>query len=331
MTIPAAKLPSAEPSQVGPSDEGIHPHAPGLRSWSESYFWDFCDVEGVSGGHCRLSLHPVEERAWLCLVLHRGSEWVMIEEPRLPVTALAARLFGLSFSWEPKEPLRRGQLRIDGMGRIGAGANASRLAPISLELTMSGLGPVFSPPGIRVQGLDGRSYAATHYEQAAAFSGRIRIHRDDWRFDGYGHREHAWGPRGFRHEWDVLTLHSADQHWRLATTAVSGAGRFEAGTLQTSDFHPVNRFDLELRPKDEDREAWSGRVRAQAADGSELDGELEEISAAQLDHSHAAEVPEQSLLRRAFVKLHPKRGLLKRKGDAKPPLVGWLETHRILA
>lgn len=330
MAIPAARIPAPEHGSIGPSDEGLHPHAPGLASWTESYFWDFCDAAGTSGGHCRLSLHPVEERAWLCLVLHRGDEWVMIEEPRLPITALAARVFGLSFSWDPQQPLQAGVLRVEGTGRAGAGPRASRLAQVCAELTLRALGPVYSPPGSRVQGADGRSYAATHYEQAAGYSGHLRIGADDWRFDGFGHREHAWGPRGYRHEWDLLTLHGPDQHWRLSATSVSGAGRFETGTLQSSELHAVSSFELDLQPRDEDREAWSGSLRTRAADGSELAGELEEISAVQLDHSHAPEVPERSLLRRAFVRLQPKRGLLRRKADAPPPLVGWLETHRIL-
>ncbi len=330
MAIPAMRIAAPEPGR-SPSDEGLHPHAPGLASWSESFFWDFCDLEGQTGGHCRLSLHPVEERAWLWLLLQRGDEWVLIEEPRLPITALAARLFGLSFAWDPHEPLHAGVLRVEGVGRAGAGPRASRLLSLGAELALRGLGPLHSPPGSRVQGSDGAAYEATHYEQAAAYSGRVRIGDVDWRFDGFGHREHSWGPRGYRHEWDLLTLHAPDRHWRLSATAVAGAGRFETGTLQSDQLHAVSSLELDLQPCGDGLTSWSGSVSARAADGSELAGELEEISAAEIDHSHAPEVPAHSLLRRALVRLHPKRSLRRRKSAAAPPLVGWLETHRVLA
>jgi len=63
-------------------DEGVHPFDPAVEWWNESWFWDWFDDAGEVAGHCRLGFHPVQQRAWLWLLLYRRGSSSTIHSPR---------------------------------------------------------------------------------------------------------------------------------------------------------------------------------------------------------------------------------------------------------
>ena len=122
------------PGQFGivPADEGPHPHSPDHEWWNESYFWDWFDARGERAGHCRIGVHPNQDRAWLWFYLYNGAEWVAIEEPRLPMRdfdreKLRYDRWGLRFDYEVTAPLRAGRLCVSGFGRVVSGPRAGML------------------------------------------------------------------------------------------------------------------------------------------------------------------------------------------------------------
>src|SRR5262245_17840851 len=68
------------------ADEGPHPFDPAVEWWNESWFWDWFDAEGRVAGHCRIGLHPNQQRAWLWYYHYHDGEWIAVEETRLPIT-----------------------------------------------------------------------------------------------------------------------------------------------------------------------------------------------------------------------------------------------------
>ncbi len=45
---------------------------------------------------------------------------------------------------------------------------------------------------------DGESFAKGHYEQHVGARGRVTVGADSWEIDGYGLRDHSWGPRSWQ-------------------------------------------------------------------------------------------------------------------------------------
>jgi hypothetical protein len=47
----------------------------------------------------------------------------------------------------------------------------------------------------------GEEFARGHYEQLVAGTGTIRVGEEEWAVDGYGLRDHSWGPRYWQAPW----------------------------------------------------------------------------------------------------------------------------------
>ncbi|MDZ7733327.1 MAG: hypothetical protein U5R31_09625 [Acidimicrobiia bacterium] len=86
MAATADELTDEELARFGitPEDEYPHPYSPDHEWWNESWFWDWFTPDGSLAGHLRLGWHPNQERVWLWLLLYNGSEWLVLEETRLP-------------------------------------------------------------------------------------------------------------------------------------------------------------------------------------------------------------------------------------------------------
>ncbi|MDG2271919.1 MAG: hypothetical protein P8L39_06440, partial [Halioglobus sp.] len=117
-------------------DEFHHPFSADHPDWNESYFFDWYDASGSNAGHCRVGWHPVQQRILFWLYLFNGSEWLVIEEYRLPFSALQLGAiddaegvknafsytgWGLNFKYQPQQPLRSGRLAVSGFARVLCG------------------------------------------------------------------------------------------------------------------------------------------------------------------------------------------------------------------
>ncbi len=308
---------------IRPEDDAIHRFDPDVEWWNESWFWDWFDAAGEVAGHCRIGLHPVQNRAWLWLFLYRRGEWIAIEEPRLPLEKLelprvAYDGFGLRFAWDVEEPLRSSRLRVDGFGRVVAGKRAGLILPAGADLAIRGVGAVHSFGRSSAPGHSSEAYDASRFEQPITARGKLRFGDETVDFDGRGERDHSWGPRHWNLEWIFLAVSSGDLRLQCAEARVPNAGRMAAGYLHRETTVSVFDVAFDVRFDDDSLAApLSGRLTARAEDGTAVGGTVEVISAAEIDITHTFVPPERSIYRRALIRVH-------RDGGAEP-LLGWIE------
>jgi hypothetical protein len=76
---------------------------------------------------------------------------------------------------------------------------SSSTVPCRVELDYRGLSPMLGgepeeSDGEEAEGL-GTQFARGHYEQHVGARGTIALGEEEWRIDGFGLRDHSWGPR----------------------------------------------------------------------------------------------------------------------------------------
>jgi hypothetical protein len=326
---------------IGFADEGPHAFDPAVEWWNESWFWDWFDAEGRTAGHCRIGLHPNQQRAWLWYFHYCDGEWIAVEEPRLPITdlcraepgvpapgraLLAYERFGLAFSWEPSAPLRAGRFRFSGFGRVLSGPRTGLVLPLGADLEVEALGAAHSLGRARAPGHESERYPASRFEQPIALRGALRAGGSERAFEGRGERDHSWGPRHWNLEWTFLVLNGEALRLQCAEARLPNLAPIRGGYLSRAETISIDdaRFDFTYRDEDLAR-PMSGRFTASAEDGTPLAFAIEPLAAAEIDITHTFVPPQRSVYRRALVRATPD-GVAGGR-----PLLGWLESNRFAA
>ena len=323
---------------VSPSDEWPHAFDPAVEWWNESWFFDWFDAEGRVAGHCRLGVHPNQQRAWIWYYHFEDGAWIAVEQPRLPladlcrapaggpergdVACFAYERHGLAFSWEPDAPLRSGRFRFSGFGRVLTGPGAGMIQPLSADLRVEALGPAHSPGRANAPGHASQAYPASRMEQPIALSGTLSAAGRERAFAGCGERDHSWGPRHWNLEWTFLVLNGPDLRLQCAEARIPNLDPIHGGYLQRDATVSITkaRFDFAYRDDDLARPV-AGRLEVVAEDGTQLAFDVEPIAAAEIDITHTFVPPQRSVYRRALVRA--------RRADG-APLIGWTEFNRFV-
>ncbi len=328
--MPRVELTDEELTKFGVvhADEGPHEFDPADEWWNESWFWDWFDSTGKLAGHCRIGIHPNQDRAWIWFFLHREGEWVVIEEPRLPLSHLKLPEltydgWGLKVSYQPGAPLRSGHLHVEGFGRVVSGPRVGRVLPIGADLEITSLGAPHSPGRGQAAGHSSETVPASRFEQPIAVQGSLRFDTESIGFEGRGERDHSWGPRHWNLEWTVLVLNGEDLRLQCHEARVPNAGIFTGGYLHRDTSVEIGRVDLDFKYNDESlREPVSGSFELEAKDGTVVAGTIEVVAAAEIDITHTFVPPQRSVYRRALIRAHRRSA---------PPLLGWTEFNRLRA
>jgi hypothetical protein len=327
---------------IGLDDEGPHRFDPAVEWWNESWFFDWFDAEGRVAGHCRFGVHPNQRRAWIWYYHLADGEWIVVEEPRLPLDAVRLAPapgagpdtgstsgpcwsydgWGLSFAWEPEAPLRSGRFRFSGFGRVVSGPRAGLVLPVGADLHVEATGAAHSMGRARAPGHESEGYPASRFEQPIDVRGTLRAGADERPYRGRGERDHSWGPRHWNLEWTFLVLSSDDLRLQCAEARIPGLAPIHGGYLARATTGSITeaRFDLSFRDEDL-RRPVEGRFAATGEDGSRVEAAIEPLAAAEIDITHTFVPPQRSVYRRALV-----RG---RRTDG-PPLLGWIEFNRFV-
>lgn len=320
-------LPDSVLEQFGirPEDELLHPVAPDELHWNESVFFDWFRDEKLAG-HIRIGRMPNQGRAWLWVFLFQEGDWVVIEEPRLPIEALSGGGFdydgrGLRFRREVLSPLRENRISVEGLGRVVTGPRRGRLLPVAVDLFHTSVGPAHSVGEQSIEGHSAAFYSANRYEQPCKVRGHQKVGDSAVGFEGWGERDHSWGPRRWNMEWRFLVVHSDVQSLQGVRVNFDPDAFADVGYLGRNPTQHFVECELDLDYRDEDVvDPYSGRIRFVAEDGTVVSGHLLSISAAEIDASHAFDPPQPSLYRRALVRFTPDGG--------GAPMLGWLEINR---
>lgn len=194
--------------RLTPEDEYMHP-VEAAPNFNESMYINLFDQHQRCGGWFRVGNRPNEGHAEMSFCFYLPDGRVAFMFKRVPIennNALAAG--GMRF--EVIEPLKRLALHYDGPVLLlddpqqmadpkTAFANNPQVTATA-TLTFDGFTPVYGGEAVDEHGNPieedpEEAFARGHYEQHMRGSGDVRIGDEHWSLDGFGLRDHSWGPR----------------------------------------------------------------------------------------------------------------------------------------
>ena len=198
--------------RLEPEDEFMH-DTEGAPNFNESMYFNFYDPAEAVGGFLRLGNRPNERYAeqTTCIYLPDGRVGFVFQRPEISGNE-DFDAGGCSFEvLSPFEELAvryRGRLVLldepEAMADPRKAFKENPWVESSVNLEIRGLSPMYG--GVPVDD-DGRlveadnEFAKGHCEQHVGARGEIVVGSERWEIDGYGLRDHSWGPRYWQAPW----------------------------------------------------------------------------------------------------------------------------------
>lgn len=197
--------------RLDPSDEYMHELGP-EPNFNESMYINCFDHAQEIGGWFRMGNRANEGYAEMtvCLYLPGGRVGFMFKRPEISNNdALDAG----GLTWTMVTPFE--ELTIDYAGKVllldepeqmsdprqAFKENPYADAEIHLTFTGQGRPSMFGGEPDTPHEKPGEEFAKGHYEQLVEATGTIRVGDDTWQIDGFGLRDHSWGPRYWQAPW----------------------------------------------------------------------------------------------------------------------------------
>ncbi len=200
--------------RLDPHDEYTHA-LEAASNFNESMYFNVYDPAARVGGFLRLGNRANEGYAELttCVYLPDGRVAFMFNRPQI-FDNDAFDAGGMRFDVvTPFEELRtRYQGKVALLDEPLQMANPRQAftenpwVDATIDLTQRGVSPMYGGEPVNDDGSPigedhSRGFARGHYEQHMAVSGAIRVGGDEWHVDGFGLRDHSWGPRYWQAPW----------------------------------------------------------------------------------------------------------------------------------
>ncbi|MEY3691130.1 MAG: hypothetical protein RJB57_785 [Actinomycetota bacterium] len=197
--------------RLEPSDEYMHELGP-ESNFNESMYINCFDPRSEVGGWFRMGNRANEGYAemTICIYLPDGSVAFMFKRPAIENNdALDAG----GLTWTMVKPFE--ELRIDYSGKVcvladphdmadpkSAFAN-NPFAECEVHVTFTGQGreSMFGGEPDTPHETPGEEFAKGHYEQLVQATGSIRVGDREFAMNGFGLRDHSWGPRYWQAPW----------------------------------------------------------------------------------------------------------------------------------
>jgi len=202
--------------------EDDYPHAAGsAANFNESMYFNFFDCDRGLGGFVRIGNRPNEGYAETTVALFRPNGRVLFTFDR-PRIANNERMEAGGLRFEVVTPAET--LRTTFAGRLLDLAEPRDMAdprkafrdnparPVTLDLTHEAVGPMYGSSGDaeEEERAADDQFAKAHYEQHMRVTGSIDLDGEATRIDGYGLRDHSWGPRSWQairsYEWLTMNF-----------------------------------------------------------------------------------------------------------------------------
>lgn len=231
------------------SDDLMHPNT-GEPNFNESAYYNFYDPKARVGGFVRIGLRPNEGHAEMtvCLYLPDGSVAFMFKRPEVHSNE---RFAAGGMTFEVKTPFKEHAIRYEGSvvrlvrpleladPRKAFTENPHQSCAIALR--WEGLSPGFGGEpreerngewvSVKVERV-GQEFARGHLEQHGHATGRVTVDGTEWQVDGFGLRDHSWGPRFWQapdhYRWLTMNF-GADAGIAAALTVQRDQRRVEGG------------------------------------------------------------------------------------------------------
>lgn len=200
--------------QLLPDDEYMH-EVEAASHFNESMYFNVYDPAKSVGGFVRIGNRPNEGYAerTVCLYLPDGRVAFVFGRPEIDGNEafdvgdtrfeVVAPFEKLNVAFEGKLVLLENPLEMADPRRA---FKENPWCECNVELAYAGISPMFGGQLVNDDGSplgegEGFDFARGHYEQHVAASGTITVGDDTWRVDGYGLRDHSWGPRHWQAPW----------------------------------------------------------------------------------------------------------------------------------
>ncbi len=179
-------------------------------NFNESMYFNVFDPLRRTGGFFRLGNRANEGRGemTICLYLEDGRVAFMFQRPKV-TTNEAFDAAGMRF--EVVEPFRELTVHYEGnvavledplqMADPRAAFQSNPHVPCTVDLTYRGTAPMFGGEPDEPTEMSGEEFARGHYEQLVGATGLITVDGEQTSIDGYGLRDHSWGPRYWQAPW----------------------------------------------------------------------------------------------------------------------------------
>ncbi len=268
--------------RLEPSDEYMHELGP-EPNFNESMYINCFDPRHQVGGWFRMGNRANEGYAemTICVYLPDGRVGFMFKRPNIDSNH---KLDAGGLTWTMVRPFE--ELRIDYVGKVVVLDEPEQMADpktaftnnpyaeceVHLTFTGQGRASMFGGEPDEPHEAPGEEFAKGHYEQLVAGTGSIRVGDEEWEIDGFGLRDHSWGPRYWQAPWYYRWLTAnfgADLGFMASRVAkkdgpgTRGGFVWEDGTLHLCDHVEVR---TETRGDDEYHQRIEGLLRSSRSD-----------------------------------------------------------------
>lgn len=272
-------------TRVSPADEYTHP-VEAAANFNESMYFNVFDPRTEVGGWFRIGNRPNEGYAEMTCCVYRpdGSVGFIYGRPAIDGNE---RFEAAGMRFEVLEPLEHLRVSYEGslldladplaMRDPKAAFTRSPRTGCRIDLSYRALAPAFGgEPEPRDDGEAGlgAQFARAHYEQHVGARGTISVGDEEWQIDGYGLRDHSWGPRYWQalasYRW--LTCNAGERDgFMVAIVAGHDGDEVRSGVLLCNGaYSAIADARLETSYTDAgDHEQL--RCTAKVADGRELE------------------------------------------------------------
>jgi len=195
--------------RLEPHDEYMHELGP-ESNFNESMYFNLYDPAQGVGGWFRCGNRANEGYAEMtvCLYLPDGRVAFMYKRPEIDNND-AFDAGGIRF--EVLEPFKRLDVTYTGkvvvldeplqMADPKAAFTNNPYAACEVRIAYTGVSAMFGGEPDEPHEKPGEEFAKGHYEQLIAGKGTIRVGDEEWEVDGFGLRDHSWGPRYWQAPW----------------------------------------------------------------------------------------------------------------------------------
>ncbi|KAA0232431.1 MAG: hypothetical protein JJLCMIEE_01343 [Acidimicrobiales bacterium] len=195
--------------RLDPADEYMH-ELEEDSTFNESMYFNFYDIEADLGGFVRLGNRANEgyAEATTCLYLPGGRVAFMYGRPEITGND-AFDAGGMTF--EVVEPFEELKVAYDGkvvllddplaMADPRKAFTENPYDDCRIELTYRKVSEMVGGEPTEQHERSGEEFARGHYEQLVAAAGTIGVGETGWKVQGFGLRDHSWGPRTWQAPW----------------------------------------------------------------------------------------------------------------------------------
>jgi hypothetical protein len=231
---------------LAPEDDYLHELGP-EPNFNESAYYNFFDRQQKLGGWFRIGNRANEGNAerTVCLYLPDGRVLFSFGRPKIANND-AFDAAGLRF--EVEEPTQRHRTRFEGsllelaepraMADPKAAFEGNPKKRVSFDLVHEAVGPLYGSKAEKKADEDlEQSFARAHFEQHMHVTGSLSIEGQHLAIDGFGLRDHSWGPRYWQaiHSYEWLTLNFGPDLGAMVSVIqrdAAGKQRTAGGVLQ---------------------------------------------------------------------------------------------------